>query len=401
MAGSKSRFLGSAVLEGLGAGAKAYGDVAAQQAGIESTQATTKGTEALTQGYLTNNMQKAIQNVPGLGPVYWVIDPKTNKPTPLTFAEHNRRVQAGEQFQYINAAPGSGGNVASDTTNAGAGVTGGPVSGNVGAQPSPPPLQASVKYGDLSKSAALADAPGARSGNFDTDRSEGASYMKDVRTNAQSARAISPYTKELGNVLVKTNQDGSILGAPGFAFDSRAGTAAFLNLLSRAALGNDHYFSGAEEQNDLAKKITNLQGALRAASGGQHSYAALSTFGDVQPDPSKAPEASADILAQLMVDQKKAKDVEQHALKYYGDSNGGSMYGHAIAFERENPDENYMNQKNQIRKMILSSLNPANQGKASAFSLLANGQVNQKDAAKDLAKLGYDPSLINYFYTGQ
>jgi hypothetical protein len=64
MAGSKSRYLGSAILEGLGAGAKAYGDIEAQQAGIEQTRTGTGLTREQISAAQQTQSQKDVFSLP-------------------------------------------------------------------------------------------------------------------------------------------------------------------------------------------------------------------------------------------------------------------------------------------------------------------------------------------------
>jgi muramidase (phage lysozyme) len=409
MAGSKSRYLGSAILEGLGAGAKAYGDVEAQQANIGQTQAGTQGVQATTQGTLTDNLRKSLQYVQGVGAVIWAVDPKTGQAVQMRKADYDRRLAAGESIQLINAPNVTGGMVQPPYTKTGEPTTAAKEIAQISEKPAKEgapligtdidKMPIGLNYSDKSKQHAAADIAGS-TGDYEGDMRHASEKMNRIDLGAQAARNQSYLTKQIGTTLVAVNQDGSLLGSPGYAFDTRAGTAKFLNFLARR-FNSGESFSGAEKAQDLVQKINTLQSAAQAQSGNQHSFSALSKFAEARPNLTQAPEAAAEILSQIHIDEQRERDREAFALKYRADGTGGGMRRFDTAFEEANPQQDYIRHQEQLQKMILAGLSPENKGKKSAYTLLASGKVPIEKAAKGLEQLGYDPGLVKYFYSRQ
>jgi hypothetical protein len=109
MASSPSRYLGAAILQGIGGGAKAYMDRQTKMAELANVQATTgligkqtQQTEGITQGILTDNLQKATTTIPGIGPAVYTMDPTTRAITIMPLSRYNS-LPDGQKPQLINA----------------------------------------------------------------------------------------------------------------------------------------------------------------------------------------------------------------------------------------------------------------------------------------------------------
>jgi hypothetical protein len=413
MASSPSRYLGSAILQGVGAGAKAYQNFEPEQANLAQTRASTEATRAGTQSVLTSNVQKSLGYVNGIGPVVWYTNPKTGKVSFMRQPEYEQRTRNGEQFDLLNAADVQSGMAQTPYTRTGElnpEVTkkieeSKAIPAATPTVPKVPDVISGATYTDISRKAAQNDIAGS-SGNYDRDKEFAAKRLAEIQAEADAARKTSPYTNKLGNTLISVNQEGGLTG-PGFAFNTRAGYASFLNYVARALGSSENFsesdFSNAEKARDVARKIAVMQGDARARSANQNSYSALNDFASITPNPEMAPRAAAEILSQIMADQKKARDIESHALQYRKDAVGGGFNNQARAFEQEegHRQEDYIQQQKQIEKMVLASLDPKNKGKKSAFNLLSSGQVPINQAQKELQQKGYDPRLVGYFYSGR
>ena len=96
MASSPSRYLGSAVLQGLGAGAQAYGDQEKLQADIEKTRAAT-GLEKERAGLTSVQASRArFLELPSGRAVVLVPDPKTGGTTSIPIEDAYARMEKGE-----------------------------------------------------------------------------------------------------------------------------------------------------------------------------------------------------------------------------------------------------------------------------------------------------------------
>jgi hypothetical protein len=110
MASSNSRYLGSAVLQGLGGGAQAYGKQQADQANIQNVAAHTAYTNAQqgnldqdTANRMIDNQRKAMTSTFGtMGQVYWTRDEKTGAMQPIPVGQYEEMQRKGTAPQFVS-----------------------------------------------------------------------------------------------------------------------------------------------------------------------------------------------------------------------------------------------------------------------------------------------------------
>ena len=314
MAGSKSRYLGSAVLEGLGAGAKAYGDVAAQQAGTEQTQAQTQGVQATTQSTLSNIAKSAgIYGPDGRLTGYKVY--VNGRITTVPVDEYRRAFLAGTPYQI---APDVGG-VGGLNAPAPAGRKIEPdVAGTTALPPDQNPIQqiqSGVSYDRQAHLHALSDA---NSVNITPAESQGVklAITKGALAANENAGIINDLNKNTASLISNT------VGGTGTAADRRANILSTANTIYRLATGNN--LPEGYDGSDIAinRKIQGYLAGLQTSSVNQNNAGAFVSALKGAPDADLSPKALAEISSIITLKNSKDKELQPFADRYGNEANG-------------------------------------------------------------------------------
>lgn len=376
MASSPSRYLGSAVLQGLGAGAQSF-------ANLEQKMEETKRTAAETGAIETDTYQKSFQTTP-YGNIVWLADgsimlaseydllQRANRAPPLLgkipgdaqdkiekFAAARRAVKEGTTPKPTQTAPtGTPGT----TTQPGTTPTGAPSPAPAPATTETttttapvelPPVPPGVGFDEQSIKTARSDNPGAIGGGPGAQTALEATkkYDKEARANAAGARDASRYVQELVQNLSNVAQKQG-LDTPGFAFKQRAAITSLANTLSRAVGGPE--FGEADSFNQISEKISTMLAAAQAAGGNQEAYAALTLLKSAVANPDMSPRAFSKLAADIMVQNQRAIDRDAHREVYSTVSNG-PLSKAASDFERANKAEKYNKEAKAIQDMLLKA----------------------------------------------
>lgn len=332
MANSKSRFLGSAILQGVGAGADEYANRQQQLANVAHTQAATRGIDMGT-------IQKSLQTTP-TGNIMWTN--QNGSPQPMLAADYLNLQKAGNAPQLLGYVPSQSGT-----------VTGQPEGGAqfMPASATTPtenmlPLPGGVTFGDVSKSYANNEArkasplTGGRQSEQAIDR--GNTYLTNTRQDAQVARDNDVNMNEMNRNLANVIQQGT----GGIGSDARARMVNYVNTVARN-FGMPE-ISNQDTQDAIAKKMSAIIGSARARGGDQTSYAALNELGNAIANPNQPPEAIAELMSNMMVSNQRAKDKDHHA-NNYGEMSHGVYSDASKAFESENPTSKYVKEQSALR----------------------------------------------------
>ncbi len=421
MASSPSRYLGAAILQGIGGGAKAYMDRQTKMAELANVQATTgligkqaQQTEGTTQGILTDNLQKATTTIPGIGPAVYTMDPTTRAITIMPLSRYNS-LPDGQKPQLINAtalsasAPPTGaptdGGVApqvptqdlSPTLSAGTP----PVGGATIATPAPAPVTPldGVTFGSVGSQASLADSIGSHGEDTNLAAANAQKIFTDITGQADNARRQEPYTKELATSIGST---ATGLGSAGAGFNAFMTADSVFNTLARSlglAGPGDSYFGDVSTSGQIAQKIQTMQAAMTSQGFGQDSVNALSQFASATPNLTMNPMASATLTAQILADQQRLIDRGAYASNYRASNPTTSFTGFDQAFAQENPQEKYIRERTELQYLMLG-LSPDGKpmkGK-NAFPIIASGKAPIDQSRQALKAAGFDPNLVRYFY---
>jgi hypothetical protein len=390
MASSPSRYLGSAVLQGLGAGAQAYSNLEAKEAATGQTRAQTFET-----------MQRAA-NLSLVGePVsgYSGVRLANGKMIPIT--EWIRRYRAGEDVTPLGGVEAIPALLSAASKAAGEArqVTEGPQ----GARTAPttsmpmekPQMPIGVVFGDKSMKAAETDMDATIGPNRDINKAQSAGYVSATGTSARAASEAQPLLNEMAINVSKTVA-GKGFDTPGVTFAGRAQLANVGNTILRSLGVSDpkYMLSEADTRQALAEKFNAIQSLGLARGAGQESLGALQAVMASMPQTTMPPEAQAQLAAQLLMLSKKSRDREAH-MNEYGRISQNSFARANEAFETDNPNNNYLSQVTMLKDLILKD--------PKAVEMMATGRVSAKQiedafrARAERLKQPYVPGLSQYF----
>jgi len=395
MAGSKSRYLGSAILEGLGAGAGSYENVQQNIASRGFTNAQTAQQQATTRGTDIANLQKSFQQTP-YGNIVWLADGSF-----IPASDYQRRHDAGEAIPLLGRVPGGPGNAAPTAAGQpkppGSDVIATPLPTSMTA-PAPkgtPVGQAPTDFYD-SNSAATAIAEGNQKGSgaiaggpsalIPIERSK--VYIDNVDKMGAAARSNQQNVHELANNLADVAAAKG-WNAPGTAYMTRAQISGLANTISRAFGGKDILESDTPAQ--ISDKLRTLQGLMAASGAGQESVRALDELANANANPSQNPKAYARLTSMLMTQTQRGIDQANHA-NLYGQDSGNSYVNAPADFERKNPSARYGTEAKAIENVMLND--PA------LFKQMISGAVPPETIDKMFQKHGYQ-GMSRYFVGGR
>ncbi len=347
-----TRNWGTALASGLGAGAQAY-------SGLEKQQAEVKKVEAETRGKETETFQKSLMQTP-FGNVVWLANGSL-----MPLGDYDKLSKSGSAPALLGRIPDNAPEVLRKWREAQATVKNEPVPGEV-AKPATAPATAPVTpveraqlppsgvgYDQDSTSAAAKEKSVVLSGGTEANTAKNITekYINSVVPMATAARDSSRYLTELATNLAEATK-GKGLDAPGFGFDARAQATSALNTLSRA-FGGSGDFGRADSISEINRKIETLQAAVQAAGGNQESFAALNALRQAIASPNMSPRAYSKLSADMLVQNQRAIDRDQHRA-VYGQDSGGYFAQAGQDFERTNPASKYNQEAEVIQRMILT-----------------------------------------------
>ena len=360
MAGSNSRYLGAAILQGLGGGAKTYEDVQSNIASRGLTGAQTAQQQALTRGTDITNLQKSFQQTP-YGNIVWLADGSF-----IPASDYQRRHDAGENIPLLGKVPGGPGNAA--PAAAGQPPQAKPPGSDTITNPLPAAMTAPAPKGEPigqaptdfydKNSAATAIAEGNQKGAgaiaggpsalIPIERSK--VYIDNVDKVGSASRDNQQNVHELASNLADVSAAKG-WNAPGTAYTTRAQISGIANTISRAFGGQDILDNDTPAQ--ISEKLTRLQGLMKASGAGQESVRALDELANANANPNQNPKAYAQLTSLLMTQTQRGIDQANHA-NLYGQDSGNSYVNAPADFERKNPSARYGTEAKAIENVMLN-----------------------------------------------
>ena len=381
MAGSKSRYLGSAILEGIGAGANAYENVQGNIANRGLTGAQTSQQQAITRGEDISNLQKSLQQTP-TGNILWLSDG-----TPMEASEYIRRQKAGEKLPKVIGMAGNKmvnpevGQATTDGTKTALPVL------------TPPVEQPTYGYSDISKKYAQNEPSTALEGGIQSNNllKQGETYRQMVTANALDAKENAQSIAAGAANLAAVAGDKSLLGQSGAAYDTRSQIASIGNTVARMLTGENNYFGHGETQAQIATKIDRLRAAASASQDGQRALGAISLLESANANASQNPDAFGELEAKMLTQNQRSIDQARHLDKYGRES--GQRYSNAsTAFEAEMPVAQYQREAAALKEFMLSS--------PKAFSDAMNGKYTPAELNENFQRIGLK-NMSRYFTGGE
>jgi len=397
MASSNSRYLGSAVLQGVGAGAEEYGKQQVQQAGIGNTEANTGLAQAQTAGAMLDNARKGIFIDPQGNVRYMRADGKG-----WISAQEYRALPPDQRPPIIGGPAGAAAETVNPRGTAGVPTSVAPpkvtpvapVVAEPNTAPAPEPILASgPAFGQASKDAAAAENQGGPL--YGEDLKNSSDYQRNVLTASRTSIEASKYTRDLANSLAKINT-GTGINVAGAQASARANLVNALNTMANGfgATTKDKdgnliplRFGDLAADKQIIDKVNILQGAMQAAGGDQRSFSALDALKSANPNAEMDPAASAKIVSQLMTDQVRARDREKHMIQYK-DAAGNSGFIRAQgAFAADNPQEKYDKLQAGLEQLISKS--------PKSYADMTSGKYLYDQIRNKLKEGGYPPRIAD------
>jgi hypothetical protein len=375
MASSPSRYLGAAILQGVGAAAQAY---------EPTQQAIAKETESNIA-----NIQKSFGFTPGLGQTVTVRDPKTGgyKIVPISEYEASQRTSA----PYVLAGSPLGTEVQSRMPSIAAASV---------------PL--GVNFTDEAKSAAARDLQ-----TLNTQQSPEAyqaattashKRLEGLHSEADLARNMRGSTIELMKTVAAGDPEeqgivARFLGTPGFSNAVRAKLANAVNTGQRVLNPGGESFSDADTLEVVNAKLNATRTAAITKGIGQHSLGALETMARAFPTRDIPPTAAAELAAQMKIAEQRQLDKAAFAQVYAPHSR--NVYGPAFdtQFDKDNPTEKYAKESSFLQHLMLDP-----HGK-DFFTALEKGAFSGPKGPAQLERYLHDtlkapPGMSRYFVSG-
>jgi lysozyme family protein len=404
MASSRSPYLGSAILEGLGAGANAYMGTRKSQAEIDQAKAATKSIEADTlKGSLVTTR---------LGSYVWVKTPAG--PRPIPYSQWDAMPEG--QKPSMAFAPPNGADIAAQIYEGGSQPSGGattqqPTGEPTTQQPAAAPtttapaqtkigeIPATFNFDDQSTSAAKADRNSINPLSMGEDAGQqmiktSGKYFDTVNTQANSARANTLPLREMSSNLANgTTLKGA--STPGVGFGTRAFINSALNTFAR--MTGSEEIKGGDSADAIQRKINTINGALTAQGANEHSLAAFNQLISANPNLDMPPEAYAPLMALMLVQNRRSIDQSEHLNKWAQNSNG-TFFGAPQDFERVSK-QRYADEQNALSDLILKH---PKEFQDMMNGRDANGRVMTPTMVEDaLNKTYHVRGLSRYFVGGQ
>jgi len=385
MASSNSPYLGSALLQGIGAGAQSYLTTQQKQAAIAQTKQETDAIKA--------EMAKGAF-VPGkYGYMQWVKGPNgTAYLMPMAEYQELRRAGRAPELAFQSGTESATGTQPYQAPPSGAAAPA-PVVEPTAVGGTQHPLYDATSHIEAQKEKNKFD-PTVGGPAYDTNYKLSEKYIGDVSREADAARANGRNVQELSSNLASavTLKGGA---TPGPTFDARAYALGLANVAARAAGLPE--VSSADSTEAIASKVNAIQSFMQAHGADQNSLGALRAATSTVPNPNMPPDAFAPLSAMLMVQQKRAIDAKNHADNWSQDS-GGTYLGASKDFSRKT-SQVYADDQNALAALMLKTPKVFQQFMSGRDS---QGQpIDESRMTNVLKAAGYNPRVAKYFVLGE
>ena len=405
MASSPSRYLGAALLQGIGGGASAYAQQQKQQADIGLTgaqtgqvQAQSNLTRAQTAKTAADTVRGSVYNAAGRD---WVstVDgkpmllgdylniPEAQRPPLLgsdaakTFVD--RAVSAPGINATVAPATAPAAPAAPATAPAAPAIQPAPTAPAI--QPAPTTTQSTpFSIGDRGASQIDQDysfLTRANSQALDLPRRQSAQTEQGIIESANASATQGANLNQMTSEILSLPSTGMIQGGP-------------LNGIRQAVIERVNDVARTSEhpewqinQNEIASstaidKLSALAKFSNTSGAGQHSLAALQAAEKTIPSTAISKAEAVEILAGLYSDKQRALDQARYlqeyksavAKKYSGTPDAYLAQNAQQAFRQDHPDEMYLQEKEQIKKMLREAVPVADGKFIPVFSLAASGK---------------------------
>jgi hypothetical protein len=325
MASSPSRYLGAAILQGLGGAAQAYQGVQKQQADIQGTQA---GTEAVL-----SNISKgaAVYGPSGQLTGYRVYI--NGKVTQVPATEFMRAMRAGTPYQTAPDVGGMGGGPPAPApekkpTETGGLAGGAPSPTGATAGPETSTAPAPTPYRALTaedQKLVEKNAEGIMTSNPSAVGKDATAYA-DAASGASNSMINRPRSLSYAKSLSELPAKGPI-SSNAFSAEVTTPFIEYVNgLIHSIPGGGDINIARPEDLANVEtlRKISGLQATAQATQAGQHSWSALQSALATTPTQRNTPMGAANLMSDILMQEQLPIDYYSHLdiMKNYAQQKG-------------------------------------------------------------------------------
>lgn len=379
MASSPSRYLGSAILQGAGAGALSYMDVLGKESEIAKRTAETGEVKARTGTQEQETEKRKAETLRELQSLYKDAFFDRGGIQMVRLANGS----AMSLYEWMkNPQPVWGG----EETSAGAeGKTSKAISiGPTTKVEAPPGIGYDEKsLGSAQNELGMLNTPGKAA-----LEARSAEYRNMVDKDAEVARDQKLYNNEVAGVIADMASKTGV-ETPGATGSLRAMIINYGNTISRSA-GMGDQFGTADTSQAILDKINTLAGEARVSSAGQQALGSLTKVIGAYPNLDQPPTASSFNAASNMVNNQMKLDRQQHADTYGQQS--GQLYSRAgVDFKRANTPAKYHREQDALQSTMMRD--------PEAFAAMVSGRVSKEDIEQYFRdkKHGGIPGMGRYF----
>jgi len=388
MAGSKSRYLGSAILEGLGAGAKSYSD-------LQQQTADTTGREAQNLQTMQNLAFGSIKNIGTADRPIYMAMLKNGQMVPLNdWMEKGGDLIGGEiGANYAKSLAKSVQTQAQGRGIEDVGATGqgpGAVKQQPISPPAPPPAPiAGFKVPEESwtaaKSQEFKDTMGMGAGEAAKQSKD---YSATVNQLGQAANSSKPQTNEMVNIVSDLFHGNALDKGGANAGIISAWQGRLNDIADRSGLGRN-FFGNITTSADALEKLNTVSAQLRTTAAGQAAYNALAKNIDALPGIDKDPKSNLINTSMIMVDRQRQEDQWKHAQAYGRVT--GNLYNRAYDHFVSGKDPSEYSKEAGVLEKFLAETNPVH------VKLMTSGRVTPEQIEEFFTKKYNMPGMSRYF----
>lgn len=217
-----------------------------------------------------------------------------------------------------------------------------------------------------------------------------AAYRAQVDKDAEAAYGQKLYNNDVAGIISDAIQKTGA-AAPGATASTRAVIINYANTIARAAgLGENYMGSGLDSNDAILRKLTTLSGQRGVSEAGQTALGSLEKLVSAQPNLDQPPQASTFNAASNMVNNQMKIDQQLHA-DTYGQHSGGLYSRAGIDFKRVNTPGKYRKEQDILQNVMVKD--------PEAFQAMISGKLDPahiEQYFRDRAHGGV-PGMSRYF----
>ena len=337
MASSPSRYLGSAILQGLGAGATGYENVMANEANRAQTNAQANVQQTIATGNKANIIKNSSYPDPATGASMIILANGQSVTRAQWIAMHSPP-RWGEDPAQPRVAPPSA-----------------PAPGGEAAPATPWGLSAAGRARVATDGATMANFPAQKAALT----AQNVALDKQVSDNYAHFSDMTPTLNNLTKQIL-AEPDSGIASAGTISGIKNAALNGLNSIISSFPGGDQHLISSNEMGSAIyAKKISDGMAFALAHGASQNNLQGLETALSAQPGNTMPKPVALNIVSSLYAEKQKAIDEYKYLQEYkeaaLSDPNGIGLYSteHArAAFNQEHSSQQYAAEKHAFRNLL-------------------------------------------------